>query len=101
VPTSQGPDSQEPQALPTRQLLEYLRALLGAGQAPSPQEVAQALALAQDQVAALARGLDGAGQAGLAAYEQALACCMDLTLFRLELARAFGPAYLPLPGKTP
>lgn len=82
-----------------RQLLEDLRARAQAGQPPSPDEVAQALTQARAQVADLAAGLAGADEAGLAAYEQALLLCMDLTMLGLELARRHGPAYLPLPGQ--
>lgn len=90
------PDQPTPLA---RLLPADLRARAQAGQPPSPQEMAQALAQARAGVAALAAGLDHADEAGLAAYEAALLACMDLTMLSLDLARAFGPAYLPLPGQ--
>lgn len=91
-----GQASRPPQG---RRLLEDLRARAQAGQAPSPREMALALAQARARVAALTAGLSGADEAGLAAYEEALLSCMDLAMLGLELARAHGPAYLPLPGQ--
>ena len=95
-----APDSQTQPSRQGRRQLEELLTRAQAGPPPTPQELAQALGAAGDQVAALAAGLgQGADQAGLAAYEAALLLCMDLTLLGLELARRHGPAYLPLPGQ--
>ncbi|MBI5522762.1 MAG: hypothetical protein HY910_09050 [Desulfarculus sp.] len=93
------PASPAPEAPQGRRLLGELRARAQAGPPPSPAEMASALAQARARVAALAAGLAGANEAGLAAYEEALLLCMDLTMLGLDLARAHGPAYLPLPGQ--
>lgn len=81
-----------------------LRALAQEGRRPDPARFQQALAAARARVRGLAAALlasPAAGQAELAAYEQALALCQDLTLLGLELTRRHGPDFLPAPYEAP
>ena len=87
--------------------LEDLRQRALGGRVPEPEELREARRRAHANVQALAAFLGieaddqsetAVDQAGLEAYEQAMNLCMDLTRFSLDLTRAYGPAYLVLPG---
>lgn len=76
------------------------------GQAPDAAQYRQALATARARArATAAQALPAGGPPpapeALAAYEQALARCLDLTLLGVELARSHGPAFLPGPDEAP
>ncbi len=86
--------------------LTAMLAAAGQGRPPDPADLAGLRAQAQDLARALTRelGLEQDPEAaarsnpeGLAVWERLLDLCLGLTALGLELARAWGPAYLPLP----
>lgn len=86
--------------------LASMLAAAGQGRPPEPADLARLRAQAQALARELALDLDlakdpaAAAQAqpeGLAVWERVLELCLGLTALGLELARAWGPAYLPLP----
>lgn len=83
-----------------------------AGSPPAPEELRAAIRAARDRAQALARslGLEAGGgapagpadPAALAAYEAAIAVCLQLGQLGLDLTRGFGPDYLfDLPEPRP
>ncbi|MBI4800609.1 MAG: hypothetical protein HY794_18115, partial [Desulfarculus sp.] len=65
MPQPDQPAKPKTEANQPPQLLEHLRSRAQAGPPPSPAEMAEALAQARAEVAALSAGLAGADEAGL------------------------------------
>lgn len=87
-------------------LLTAMLAAVSQGRPPDPADLAGLRAQAQALARELARelGLEqdpeaaaGSNPEGLTVWERLLELCLGLTALGLELARAWGPAYLPPP----
>lgn len=90
-----------------RSRLAAMLTAAGQGRPPAPGELFDLRARAQELTGKLARRLDleadpetaaRANPEGLALWEKLLGVCLGLTSLGLELARSWGPAYLP-PGE--
>lgn len=93
--------------------VEAWREAAGRGQPPPPAELRAAIGQARQRLQALAAALGPAGPhssprpadpARLAAFERAVAVCLELGQLGLELTRTWGPDYLfdlPEAGREP